>query len=89
MTTIPSSPSRRRVLATAAIGLGALPLLARAAVAKTPKAEVKYQFSPKGADHCALCVSFLPGPEGQGAGSCKVVDGPIQPGGWCELFSRR
>ena len=89
MPTLTRTPSRRLVLATAALGLGALPLLARAAVVKTPKAEVKYQFSPKGADHCALCVSFIPGAEGQGAGICRVVDGPIQPGGWCELFSKR
>ncbi len=89
MAILPHFPSRRRLLAGATFGIGAVPLLAWAAMAKTPKADVKYQFSPRGADHCVLCVSFIPGPEGQGAGACKVVDGPIQPNGWCELFSKR
>jgi hypothetical protein len=83
-------PSRRRLLrlgaTTLLIGAG-LAGAARAA-AKTPKADVKHQYTPKDAAHCSLCASFIPSPDGGGGpGSCKIVDGPIPQNGWCVLFS--
>ncbi|MGA0603229.1 high-potential iron-sulfur protein [Caulobacter sp. KR2-114] len=84
--------ARRRMLrATAGVAvLGAVALAASraAAAGKISKDYVKYQYSPKGADHCSLCASFIANPEG-GAGTCKLVEGAIQPNGWCGAFSPR
>jgi hypothetical protein len=35
--------------------------------------------------HCSACQQFVAGPSG-GCGSCKIVKGPINPGGSCKLF---
>jgi hypothetical protein len=66
-------------------------VLARAAAAGTgtPKSEVKYQFTPNGVARCGACVSFIPGDSNQGAGTCKIVQGPIPQNGWCVLFSKK
>jgi hypothetical protein len=85
-----SLPTRRTVLRAA----GVLPaaLAARPAAAAGPanaKADVKYQFTPKGADHCGACVSFLAGESTGGPGTCRLVQGPIPQNGWCVLFARR
>jgi len=37
------------------------------------------------AKHCSACQQFVAGPK-DGCGSCKVVKGPINPGGSCKLF---
>lgn len=57
-------PSRRRLLrrmATASI-VGPLVALAGHAAAEpgNSKADVKYQYTPKGSDQCSVCVSFVP-----------------------------
>lgn len=75
--------------------LGAAPLLlagaaaAAPAAAKIAKTDVKYQFTPHGAQRCGGCVSFIPGAGAAAPGTCKVVDGPIPPDGWCVLFAPR
>lgn len=83
-------PSRRRLIrlgATSALLGVALAGGARAA-AKTSKADVKYQYTPKEAAHCSVCASFIASPDGGGGpGTCKIVDGPIPQNGWCVLFS--
>lgn len=91
----PGTSTRRRWLTRAGLAFVATPLAlaigpvkARAA-AKTPKADVNYQYTPKGDQHCGACVSFIPGEIPQGPGTCRIVDGPIQQNGWCALFSRR
>jgi hypothetical protein len=87
MSTRERTPNRRRVLAAGTLALaGGLALGARAG-AKTPKADVKYQFQPHGTEHCGKCASFLRGPDPKGPGTCKIVDGPIPLDGWCVLFS--
>ena len=86
----PNLHSRRSVLWAAGVLPGAL--AAGAAAAAEPanaKADVKYQFTPKGADRCGECVSFVPGDTGGGPGTCKLVQGPIPQNGWCVLFARR
>ena len=84
-------PDRRQLIrvGTALALLGAsLTSAARAAAAKTPKSDVKYQYTPKDAAHCSLCSSFIASPDGGGGpGTCKIVDGPIPQNGWCVLFS--
>lgn len=81
--------SRRNVLH---VGLGlalAAPVATRAASQKLPKADAHYQYTPKGAQRCGLCASFIPGAKSPGPGACKIVDGDIPDTGWCELFSAK
>jgi len=42
---------------------------------------VQYQETPKKDQHCSICLHFVP------PGSCKLVDGGINPNGWCALFA--
>jgi len=82
--------SRRALfyLGGATILLGMALAGAARAGGKTPKADVKYQYTPKDSAHCSLCASFIPSPDGGGGpGTCKIVDGPIPQNGWCVLFS--
>jgi hypothetical protein len=90
MSNLPS-PERRRLMALAATALVGTALASQTrAAAMTSKADVKYQFTPKGADHCGACTSFIPPPSGGGGpGTCKIVEGPIPQNGWCVLFAAR
>jgi hypothetical protein len=87
--------TRRAWLAGAGLTLLAAPLAAAVApsralaAAKTPKAAVNYQYQPRGDQHCGACASFVPGPDPQGPGTCRIVDGPIPQNGWCVLFARK
>lgn len=81
----------RRVVLAAAAAVPMVAAVADVALAAGPanaKADVKYQFTPKGADRCADCVSFIPGETSGGPGTCKVVQGAIPQNGWCVLFAR-
>ena len=77
--------SRRAVLASAALSLGAATAAAvvspAAAQQKISQADAKYQTTPKGDQRCEVCLNFQP-PSG-----CKFVDGDIGPNGWCQLFA--
>ena len=79
----------RRSLGLLALGSAMAATTRAAAAAKTPKADVKYQFTPRDSARCGLCASFIPpaGGEGGAPGTCKIVDGPIPQNGWCVLFS--
>jgi len=87
--------TRRRLLQRAGLAVAAAPAAVAlatstaSAAGKTPKADVGYQFTPKGDQHCGACASFIPGDSAQGAGTCKIVDGVIPQNGWCPLFSKR
>ena len=61
-------------------GLG--PRLANAQ-AKAAKSAVSYQEKPKGEQRCDGCSSFQP------PNACKMVDGEINPQGWCSLFTKK
>ncbi len=78
----------RGVALAGAASVAALAGPAAAAPANT-KADVKYQNTPKGADTCSACASFIPGDTSGAPGTCKVVQGVIPQNGWCVLFSRR
>jgi hypothetical protein len=95
MTTLDGAPTHRRQLLRAGLALAATPAAfslggarARAAV-KAAKGDVGYQYAPKGAQHCGVCASFIPGDSPMGAGTCKLVDGVIPQDGWCSLFTKR
>jgi hypothetical protein len=91
--TFKSTPATRRALLLAAAGLPAAAIFSRAekaqAAGSTPKANVKFQNNPKGAQQCSKCNYFIPGASPTAAGQCKVVAGPIPPNGWCILFAAK
>ncbi len=65
----------------AAIGAAAATIAAGAAAApKISKAAVAYQNHPDGDRRCGKCLQFQP------PASCKVVDGPVSPEGYCRIF---
>jgi hypothetical protein len=60
-----------------------LPAPVSAAAAKVSHQLAHYQTTPKGSAYCQVCGQFLPTP------SCKVVEDPIVPTGWCLLFAAK
>lgn len=85
--------SRRILLRNAAVAAGAaaLPPLARHALAqaKATKQAMQYQDQPKGDQTCDTCVQWIPGPKPDAPGGCKVVEGPINPKGWCVAYVKK
>ena len=83
---------RRSLLKRVALfvtGLAALPLMqtiARAAE-KLPKAAVTYQDKPKNGKDCDDCMHFVAGTTPKAMGTCKVVEGPVSPHGYCSAFT--
>lgn len=78
--------SRRRMLAGAAsLAVGAVFLgaagTATAEQAKSSQKAVEYQSHAKAGHSCNNCKDFKP-PQ-----SCKSVEGPIEPGGWCNKYT--
>lgn len=74
-------PARRQIV-RAGLAAPACAALGRAASAqrKLSKPEAQYQAHPKDIQMCSACSLFvLPN-------ACKVVDGDINPDGWCHLF---
>ena len=75
--------SRRTVLRIGLFGAGAGARLAAfpaAAATRMSQKSARYQATPKGAQRCDNCNQF------QGPAACKVVDGDINPAGWCLLY---
>ena len=74
--------SRRTVL-RAGLGMLAGALIPARALAQQKIAQklVQYQQKPKGAQECDNCLHFVP-PD-----SCKMVEGKINPKGWCALYA--
>lgn len=88
-----TSPGRRTLLKQGSALLLAVPIyfLAKPALAgKASKTAFHYQDHPHGEQSCSACVAFIPPENGSAAdGSCRIVDGPISPGGWCMAFTRK
>lgn len=83
--------SRRVMMLKSAAALAALaatPMPARAQ-AKASKQAMQYQDQPKNGQQCATCLQFVPGAKAGAAGTCKVVDGPISPKGWCVAYVKK
>jgi hypothetical protein len=73
--------TRRRVLLGGVILLAAgLPDRADAQP-KIAQKLVQYQEKPKGPQACDNCLHFV------APASCKMVDGKINPKGWCSLYA--
>jgi hypothetical protein len=76
--------SRRAVLLTG-VGVLASALVATRAAAqqKAKQKLVQYQEKPKGTQECDNCLHFV-APDG-----CKLVEGKINPKGWCSLYAAK
>ena len=89
-----SNASRRRAIRcglAAAVGIQIIAFTeqqAWAAEAKLAKAAVKYtDVSADEGKDCDDCSQFVSGATANGPGSCKIVDGDINPHGHCIAFS--
>lgn len=77
---------RRRFLRLAALAAGgaaAAALGGKPALAQTSKQAASYRDSPNGGQRCADCRHF-----NAGSRTCRIVEGPISPNGWCRFFQR-
>jgi hypothetical protein len=54
---------------------------------KTPKSAVQYRNKPKNGKMCSKCMFYIPGKSNSAKGKCQVVQGAIDPQGWCMLFT--
>ena len=79
--------SRRVMLTSTALALGAAATGAAAiraqAQQKISQANAKYQDHPNGTQQCDGCIQF------QAPNACKIVEGPINPKGWCQFFGAK
>ena len=66
------------VTAVTAVGASLKPA---SATIKISQAAVGYQDHPDGDKRCGKCVQFV-APD-----TCKMVDGPISPQGYCRIFA--
>lgn len=77
--------SRRLLLQKTMASLGAAAMIATqtksaSAAIKISKAAVAYQDHPQGDKRCGKCLQF------QAPDTCKMVDGPVSPQGFCRIF---
>jgi hypothetical protein len=84
--------SRRSMIRKIAVGAGGAAILAttlsgtrvaEAQAAKTSQKAVGYQDTPHGTQQCDNCKQFI------APASCKVVDGTINPSGWCKVYIKK
>lgn len=47
----------------------------------TPKSEAEYVDRAAGLTHCGICKHFF-SPD-----ICEIVEGPVNPGGWCKFYA--
>jgi hypothetical protein len=92
VTTHQNSPaidlSRRQLLRGASFIAAGGALLGGGLIASTAAAQTKvsqrtanYQTTPKGNARCNVCTQW------QAPSSCKVVQGTVDPTGWCSLYA--
>ena len=55
-----------------------------AAQSKLSKTQVQYQEQPKGEQQCSKCMHYI-----AESSTCKLVEGPINPNGWCTLWAQK
>lgn len=81
---------RRHLLKSSALALGGA-CVARVALAqaKATKQAMQYQDQPKNAQQCDQCMHWVPGSAPDAPGTCKVVEGSINPKGWCMAFVKK
>jgi len=74
---------RATLLAGAGLAASLMPTKHAFAQQKAKKETVKYQDTPKGDQRCSNCSQFTP------PASCKVVDGAINPNGYCIVWVKK
>lgn len=77
--------------AALAAPLAGLPLAARANKNEAMRKSLNYQDQPKGEQHCATCLHFVPGKSPSDRGGCKIIPGDteISPKGWCTAWTKK
>ena len=82
--------SRREILKLGAFGLGAVGAMSLAGGAhaqqvakRAAQKAVMYQQTPKDGKQCSGCQHF------EAPSSCRIVDGEINPNGYCILFAKK
>jgi len=89
------SLSRRALLRDSAMlmtSLAAIPIVLispTARASKASKSDFHYQEQPREGKKCADCAAFLANTSANASGACKIVDGPVNPNGWCMAYSAR
>jgi hypothetical protein len=80
---IPDGSNGRRAILCGALALALVGTAGVEAEAQKKAAQklVQYQEKPKGAQECDKCLHFV------APSSCKLVEGKINPKGWCVLFA--
>jgi hypothetical protein len=48
---------------------------------------VEYQSRPKDGEQCSGCLFYIADKNGDGLGTCSVVEGYIEPKAWCVSYS--
>jgi hypothetical protein len=82
--------SRRTVLKAVTVAFAGAAFASRAgAQAKATKQAMQYQDQPKNGQQCSTCMQFVAGSKPDANGTCKVVDGPISPKGWCVAYVKK
>jgi hypothetical protein len=51
------------------------------------KNAVDYQSSPNAGNQCSGCTFYIEDIDGDGVGACAIVEGEIEPEGWCASFA--
>jgi hypothetical protein len=80
---------RRHLFGLAAMAAGLLASAKQAAASKMlSKASVGYRDVPSADGKvCVQCIYYVPLAAGQSLGTCRLVAGGINPGGWCEVWA--
>ncbi|MDE2516611.1 MAG: high-potential iron-sulfur protein [Rhodospirillales bacterium] len=84
--------TRRSLLkssACAVIMAGTLRGADAAAAGTMAKNSVQYQDTPKDSHQCDGCALYIAGASATAPGQCRAVAGPIDPHGWCMLWSAK
>ena len=83
--------TRRNFLrgAATAVAGAAIPIRFAHAQQKASKQAMQYQDTPKNGQQCDTCLHFVPGAKPDAMGTCKIVEGPISPKGWCIAYVKK
>jgi hypothetical protein len=71
------------LLAGTALTLSVVPSKQASAQQKVSKEAMKYQDKPNGDQRCSNCMQFIP------PASCKIVEGAINPNGYCIAWVKK
>jgi hypothetical protein len=51
------------------------------------KSAVNYQEEPNDGEQCSGCRFYIPDKNGDDVGACAIVEGKIDPAGWCASYA--